>query len=116
RGQPALRSCRYGRGARGKRRDHAGRGGEGDMATTTETGIAIIGCGYVADSYRHCLPLHTGTLRLTGAYDRDPQRLAAYKASWGDRAYASLDEVLADETCSIVLNLTDPESHAAVTE
>lgn len=92
------------------------RGEQGGMATTTETGIAIIGCGYVADSYRHCLPLHTGRLKLTGIYDRVAERRAAFTATWGDRAYQSLDELLADEACSIVLNLTDPESHAAVTE
>lgn len=86
------------------------------MTAERGTGIAIIGCGYVADSYRQCLSLHEGELRLTGTYDRDPQRLAAYRASWGDHAYGSLDEVLADPACSIVLNLTDPESHAAVTE
>lgn len=86
------------------------------MAADQGTGIAIIGCGYVADSYRQCLALHDGTLRLTGAYDRDPQRLAAYQSTWGDPAYASLEAVLADPACSIVLNLTDPESHAAVTE
>ncbi|WEK51516.1 MAG: Gfo/Idh/MocA family oxidoreductase [Candidatus Kaistia colombiensis] len=86
------------------------------MTAGQTTGIAIIGCGYVADSYRHCLALHEGELRLTGAYDRDPQRLAAYKATWGDRTYASFDEALADPACSILLNLTDPESHAAVTE
>jgi len=86
------------------------------MAAGQGTGIAIIGCGYVADSYRQCLSLHEGTLRLTGAYDRDAQRLAAYRATWGDHAYASLDAVLADPACAIVLNLTDPESHAAVTE
>ncbi|WP_018181870.1 Gfo/Idh/MocA family protein [Kaistia granuli] len=86
------------------------------MATTTGTGIAIIGCGYVADSYRHCLPLHEGVLRLTGVYDRDPQRVAAFRATWGDHGYASLDEVLADKSCTILLNLTDPENHAAVTQ
>jgi len=86
------------------------------MTAERGTGIAIIGCGYVADSYRQCLSLHEGELRLTGTYDRAPQRLAAYRASWGDHAYGSLDEVLADPACSIVLNLTDPESHAAVTE
>ncbi|HEV7284278.1 MAG TPA: Gfo/Idh/MocA family oxidoreductase, partial [Kaistia sp.] len=86
------------------------------MAADQGTGIAIIGCGYVADSYRQCLALHDGTLRLTGAYDRDAGRLAAYRSTWGDPAYASLEAVLADPACSIVLNLTDPESHAAVTE
>jgi predicted dehydrogenase len=86
------------------------------MAADQTTGIAIIGCGYVADSYRQCLSLHADTLRLAGAFDRDPQRLAAYTATWDDRGYASLDEVLADDSCTILLNLTDPESHAAVTQ
>lgn len=80
------------------------------------TGIAIIGCGYVADSYRHCLALHGETLRLHGVWDRDPDRLRAFAGHWGDRAYRSLDEALADPDVAIVLNLTTPESHAEVTE
>ena len=79
------------------------------------TGIAIVGCGYVADSYRYCLSLHQSELRLTGVYDRDPQRLAAFVGHWGDKTYASLDDLLADETCTIVVNLTDPENHETVT-
>src|SRR5689334_301291 len=85
-----------------------GRGNGQRMAADQGTGIAIIGCGYVADSYRQCFALHDGTLRLTGAYDRDAGRLAAYRSTWGDPAYASLEAVLADPACSIVLNLTDP--------
>lgn len=79
------------------------------------TGIAIVGCGYVADSYRYCLSLHQDELHLTGVYDRDPERLAAFALHWGDRQYASLDAVLADENCQIVVNLTDPENHEAIT-
>jgi len=85
------------------------------MTASTATGIAIVGCGYVADSYRHCLPLHAGVLELRGVWDRDPQRLAAYRGCWGDNAYSSLDEALGDERVQIVVNLTDPENHAAVT-
>lgn len=79
------------------------------------TGIAIVGCGYVADSYRYCLSLHEQDLRLTGVFDRDPDRLAAFAGHWRDRAYASLDEVLADPHCQIVVNLTDPENHEIIT-
>lgn len=79
------------------------------------TGIAIVGCGYVADSYRYCLSLHKHELRLTGVYDRDPERLAAFAGQWGDRRYATLDALLADEKCDIVVNLTDPENHETVT-
>jgi predicted dehydrogenase len=78
-------------------------------------GVAMIGCGYIADSYRTCLPLHAKTLRLTGVFDRDPARLQAYATCWGDRAYASIKELLADPATAIVINATDPENHAAVT-
>ena len=79
------------------------------------TGIAIVGCGYIADSYRTCLPQHETTLKLMGVYDRDPERRTAYSACWGDRVYRSLDEVLADPAVTILVNLTDPENHADVT-
>ena len=78
------------------------------------TGIVVIGCGFVADSYRQCLALHP-TLRLIGVYDRDPERLAAFAACWGDRAFRSLDEALNDPGVEIVVNLTSVESHFEVT-
>jgi predicted dehydrogenase len=81
----------------------------------TSAGIAIVGCGYVADSYRRCLRLHDGELRLVGVYDRDPERLAAFAACWGDRTYAALADVLSDPDVRIVVNLTTPENHADVT-
>lgn len=79
------------------------------------TGIAFVGCGYVADSYRYCMSLHGNELHLTGVYDRDPERLQAFSQYWGDRSYASLDALLADPACQIVVNLTDPENHESVT-
>ena len=85
-----------------------------ETAVTPVT-IAIVGCGYVADMYRFCLAQHQGVLRLAGVYDRDGDRLAAFTRCWGDRAYASLADVIADRDVEIVLNLTDPESHAEVT-
>ncbi len=82
---------------------------------TDPIGVAVVGCGYIADSYRKCLPLHKDALRLVGVYDRDPQRLAAFASCWGDRAYASLDALLADPATQIVINATDPHNHAPVT-
>lgn len=76
----------------------------------------MVGCGYVADSYRHCLSLHADSLNLVGVFDRDAERLEAFRACWGDRVYRSLDEMLDDRHVDIVLNLTDPESHFAVTQ
>ncbi|MCC2095798.1 MAG: Gfo/Idh/MocA family oxidoreductase [Hyphomicrobiales bacterium] len=84
--------------------------------STGRIGIAIIGCGYVADFYRQCLPLHSDELHLCGVYDRDPQRLRAFAACWGDPAYETLGAALEDAQVSIVVNLTDPESHFEVTQ
>ena len=78
-------------------------------------GVALIGCGYIADSYRACLPAHADALRLTGVFDRDPERLQAYVSCWGDRAYASVEDVLADPAVAIVINATDPENHGTIT-
>jgi predicted dehydrogenase len=82
---------------------------------TKQTGVAIVGCGYIADAYRHCLGFHESELRLAGAFDRDPIRLQAHAAYWGGRTYSSIDDLLADDTSEIVLNLTDPENHAEIT-
>lgn len=84
------------------------------MSTGPATGIAVVGCGYVADYYRQCFPLHPG-LRLVGVWDRDAERLGVYSRYWSDRAYRSLDEALSDREVAIVVNLTTPESHAEVT-
>ncbi|HRK23416.1 MAG TPA: Gfo/Idh/MocA family oxidoreductase [Beijerinckiaceae bacterium] len=85
------------------------------MAASDITSIAFVGCGYVADSYRHCLPLHRQSLQLAGVYDRDPERLAAFRATWNDHAYDSLEALLADPAVSLIVNLTPPEAHAEVT-
>jgi predicted dehydrogenase len=78
-------------------------------------GIAIVGCGFVADYYRQCLEWRRQGLRLTGVFDRDPEQLAAFGACWGDRTYRSLDALLGDPEVEIVVNLTSVESHAEVT-
>lgn len=84
------------------------------MAAKTSTRIALVGCGFVADFYRHCLGFHGETLALAGVWDRDPERLKAFASCWGDKTYNSLADLLADPSVEIVLNLTSVESHAEV--
>ena len=84
------------------------------MTAKTSTGIAVVGCGFVADFYRHCLGFHRAELDLRGVWDRDPERLSAFQACWGDRRYGSLEELLADASVEIVVNLTSVESHAEI--
>ncbi len=76
--------------------------------------IAIVGTGYVADMYMQTLPAHD--LQVAGAYDRDPARLAAFCAYHCLTAYASLDALLADDRVGVVVNLTNPRSHFAVSQ
>lgn len=75
--------------------------------------IAIAGCGYVADMYMQTLPGLDG-LTLLGAYDRDPARLSAFTHFHRIPAFTSLDALLADPRVQLVVNLTNPRSHHAV--
>jgi len=75
--------------------------------------IAIVGCGYVADFYASNVASHPD-LEIVGAYDRDPDRNAAWCTHFGVPAYSSLDAVVTDPAVEMVLNLTNPRSHFVV--
>lgn len=74
------------------------------------TGIAFIGCGYVADFYMATLANHPH-LTLRGVHDADRERSRRFAQHHGVRPYASLDELLADDSVSVAVNLTNPRSH-----
>lgn len=74
------------------------------------TGIAFVGTGFVADYYMTTLANHP-ELDLRGAYDRVPAQIERFSTFYKIRAYASFQELLADANVTIVVNLTDPESH-----
>lgn len=76
------------------------------------TGIAIIGCGYVADFYAATLGNHP--LELRGVYDVRPAHAVRFSSRWGARVYPTLDALLADDSVAIVVNLTNPNSHFEV--
>lgn len=76
--------------------------------------FAIIGTGYVADQYPVTLANHP-ELRLAGAWDRHPENLERFLRRWPGKRYRSLEEVLGDESVPLVLNLTNPRSHAEIT-
>lgn len=75
--------------------------------------IALIGCGFVADHYMATLALHP-ELEVVGVYDRDEARCAAFARYHSVRTYRSLQEVVADPSVGVVVNLTSPESHYEV--
>jgi predicted dehydrogenase len=76
--------------------------------------IGFVGCGYVADFYAATLPNHP-SLELVGAHDRDPDRQRAFADHYGVQEFRSLAALLADPAIEMVVNLTNPASHAEVT-
>lgn len=81
-----------------------------------KTGIAYVGCGFVADFYHICLANAEDQLELQGVYDIDPDRLHQFASHHGLKRYGSFEELLCDETVSIVLNLTNPHAHYEVSK
>ncbi|MBN9070851.1 MAG: Gfo/Idh/MocA family oxidoreductase [Rhizobiales bacterium] len=86
-----------------------------DRVETRRAGIAFVGTGFVADYYMTTLANHP-TLHLLGAFDRAQDQLRRFCGFYGVRAYASLDELLADAGVDIVINLTNPEGHFEISD
>ncbi|MHA3792858.1 Gfo/Idh/MocA family protein [Rhizorhabdus wittichii] len=75
--------------------------------------IAIVGTGYVADLYMPSLRSFPG-LEVVGAWDVDPDRLAAFARHWSVDPATGFADLVARRP-AIVLNLTNPHAHAEVT-
>jgi predicted dehydrogenase len=76
--------------------------------------LAVVGCGYVAESYCKTLGNYPD-LRLVGAYDIDTPKLDIFCSRWESRHYATLDDLLSDPQVELVLNLTNPRQHYELT-
>lgn len=77
----------------------------------TKTRIAIVGCGNISDTYfKNCLEFG---LDIVAATDMDMSRATAKAAQFGVTA-RSLDEVFADSSIELVINLTPPSAHAEI--
>jgi predicted dehydrogenase len=81
----------------------------------TPLGLGIVGTGNIAGGYARDAATHP-EIRLVAATDLDPSRAAAFAASHGCRAHATLEDLLADSAVDIVINLTVHEAHFEVTK
>lgn len=79
------------------------------------TSIAIVGCGFVADYYMATIEAYP-QLNIAGVYDIDDERLKVFCDYYSLTAYDSFDAVLADTEVELILNLTDPRSHYAISQ
>jgi predicted dehydrogenase len=75
---------------------------------------AIVGCGDIAERYATRIAAHE-PLTLLGVTDVLPERAERLARAFDVRQYPALDDVLADDDVQLVVNLTAPASHAAVT-
>ena len=73
----------------------------------------IIGCGAISDAYLSTMIHKFKILDVVGCYDRNPDKVQAKAEKYGIRAL-SLEEILADNTIEIVVNLTTPVAHYPV--
>ena len=76
--------------------------------------IAIIGCGYVFDTYMNTLGAHP-ELDIQGVFDIDTARAEIVGRHYGFRVYPDVETLLADPAVALVLNITSIESHYQVT-
>lgn len=83
-------------------------------SSTEPLGIGIVGCGFVADFYAANLPSWP-ILSLRAVHDSNPVRANAFAARNQVTAHHSLGALLSDSNIDLIVNLTNPESHSAVT-
>jgi len=77
--------------------------------------IAFVGCGFVADYYRDTLKNHPD-LELIGVMDRDSERASQFSLHYSVSVYPTLEALLSDPKVEIVANLTNPNSHFAISK
>ena len=77
----------------------------------TKTRIAIVGCGNISDTYfKNCLEFG---LDIAACTDMDMSRAEAKAAQFGVTA-RPLNEVFADPSIELIVNLTPPNAHAEI--
>jgi predicted dehydrogenase len=79
------------------------------------TKIAFVGCGFVADYYVDTLRNHP-QVELIGVMDRDQERAAKFSTYYAIPTYTTLDDLLNDTRVDLVVNLTNPSSHFAISK
>ena len=74
---------------------------------------AVVGCGAISDIYLQNLKSRFSIIDLVGCCDLDLARRDAAAAKYEIRAM-SMEEILADESITLVVNLTNPKAHFSV--
>jgi predicted dehydrogenase len=81
----------------------------------TPLGIGIVGTGNIAGGYAKDILTHP-EIRLAAVTDLDQARAAAFGKEHGCRVHASVDDLLADDSVAIVVNLTVHHAHYEISK
>jgi len=81
--------------------------------TDGKLNAVIVGCGNIAAAYANQIAGYD-SVDLVGFSDIDVERAEGFASEHGGRVYPTLDDVLADETVDIVVNLTIHHAHVDV--
>lgn len=76
-------------------------------------GVGVIGCGFISGIYLERMTQTFPILEVTACADRETERARKRAAGTGARVMA-VEDLLADDAVELVVNLTNPLSHAAV--
>jgi UDP-N-acetyl-2-amino-2-deoxyglucuronate dehydrogenase len=74
--------------------------------------FALVGCGRISGNHVEALASHGEHAELVGICDTDPAALEAMRAKTGAPAFATLDDLLAECDCDVVVLATPSGLHA----
>jgi len=86
------------------------------MSSNDPLGVAIVGCGRIAQHYAASLCTKHEKVRLAGVYDVLADRTQEFANEHSAKPYESYEALLADGEVELVLNLTIHQAHATVTQ
>jgi len=69
-------------------------------------GVAVVGCGQIAQHYAKSLLSRPEQVHLVGGYDIIPERTTEFSAKYAGKAYAEYQAVLDDPAVQLIANLT----------
>lgn len=83
------------------------------MSNIQPVKTAIVGCGAISDPYLNTMINRFRILDVVGCCDRNPHKAQAKAEKYGIKVL-TMEEILADDSIEIVVNLTTPVSHYPV--
>lgn len=83
------------------------------MASVKPIKVAVVGCGMISDAYLNTMVNRFRILEVVGCCDRNPSKAERAAEKYNIKVL-SMEEIIADNSIEIVINLTAPTAHYSV--